>query len=87
MEDTLDKTTLSTIALLEARLLRIEHLLYGPTSAPSRPADDSVATSLADLERRFSYLLSRIRVYGELLKICTDTDPPPPGMIRPLIDS
>lgn len=76
MEDTLDKTTISTIALLEARLLRIEHLLYGPTSAPSRPASEDVASSLADLERRFSYLLSRIRVYGELLKICMEITSP-----------
>ena len=73
MEESLDKTTLSTIALFEARLLRIEHLLYGPTSAPSRPANEDVASSLGDLERRFSYLLSRIRVYGELLKICMAT--------------
>jgi hypothetical protein len=72
MEESLDKTTLATISLLEARLIRIEHLLYGPSAAPlSRPANEPVLSSLADLERRFSALLARSRVYAELLKICT----------------
>lgn len=71
MAETLDKTTLSTISLLEARVLRIEHLLYGPSDAPSTPPADSAVASLASLERRFSALLSRIRVYAGLLKICT----------------
>ncbi|KAI0487641.1 hypothetical protein F4859DRAFT_265214 [Xylaria cf. heliscus] len=66
MESTMDDTTLSTIWLLEGRLLRIEHLLYGnwvlqPTTSATR--------SLQDLEHRFSKLLQHIRVYGELLKL------------------
>lgn len=70
---TLDKTTLTTIALLEARLMRIEQLLYGTTSAapaPQRAPADSALGSLADLERRFSALVSRSRVYADILKLC-----------------
>lgn len=66
----MDKTTLDTISLLEARLLRVEHLLYGQSVLPSGPPADSAIQSLDDLERRFSHLLSRVRVYAELLKIC-----------------
>ncbi|KAK0726227.1 hypothetical protein B0T21DRAFT_293436 [Apiosordaria backusii] len=69
MDDTLDKTTLSTIELLEARLLRIEHILYGPTTAPAQPPSESATTSLAELEHRFSLLLRHFRVYAEILKI------------------
>ncbi len=69
MEHPLDQTTLSTISLLESRLLRIEHLLYG-SSTPST-AHESALRQMADLEKRFSILTSRIRVYGDLLKICT----------------
>ncbi|GJN76964.1 hypothetical protein PLIIFM63780_000452 [Purpureocillium lilacinum] len=70
MDSTLDKTTLSTISLLESRLLRIEHLLYGPTASHPPPAHhESAARRLDELERRFSMLSSRVRVYGELLKI------------------
>lgn len=73
MDATLDNTTLSTLSLLEARLLRIEHLLYGPAGAPSvSPSshEESVAETLEALERRFYALLGRIKVYGELMKIC-----------------
>ncbi|KAI0458209.1 hypothetical protein F5B21DRAFT_44346 [Xylaria acuta] len=66
MESTLDDTTLSTISLLEGRLLRIEHLLYG-NSVPQ--STTSAIRSLQDLEHRFSKLLQHIRVYGELLKL------------------
>ncbi|KAK4197524.1 hypothetical protein QBC40DRAFT_102355 [Triangularia verruculosa] len=69
MEDTLDKTTLSTIELLEARLLRTEHILYGPTTAPAQPPSESATASLAELEQRFSLLLRHFRVYAEILKI------------------
>lgn len=76
---TLDKTTLTTISLLEARLLRIEQLLYGTTSSsaptPKKPQPDSALSSLADLERRLSALVSRSRVYADILKLCK---PPPP---------
>lgn len=86
----LDKTTLATLSLLEARLLRVEHLLYGATPAPrepptvsgadagGRPAQarpQSAAASLAELERRFATLLGRVRVYAELLKICAGLCP------------
>lgn len=69
MENPLDQTTLSTISLLESRLLRIEHLLYGSSTPP--PQHGSALRQMAELEKRFSILTSRIRVYGELLKICT----------------
>lgn len=70
MEDTLDKTTLATIELLEARLRRIEHILHGPTTPPSQPPTESATTSLAELEHRFGLLLRHFRVYAEILKIC-----------------
>ncbi|KAI1198259.1 hypothetical protein F5X97DRAFT_152537 [Nemania serpens] len=66
MESTIDDTTLSTISLLEGRLLRVEHLLYG-NSPPQSTA--SATRGLQDLEHRFSKLLQHIRVYGELLKL------------------
>lgn len=69
--ETLDKTTLTTISLLEARLLRIEQLLYGTTAAAaSQPPADSALGSLTALERRFSNLVSRFRVYSDILKLC-----------------
>ncbi|KAF3768862.1 hypothetical protein M406DRAFT_29250, partial [Cryphonectria parasitica EP155] len=79
---TLDKTTLTTISLLEARLLRIEQLLYGTTSAlPSHTPSESALSSLGDLERRFSTLISRFRVYADILKLYrahpTFFSPPP----------
>ncbi|TQW00636.1 hypothetical protein V2A60_001702 [Cordyceps javanica] len=67
MESPLDQTTLSTLSLLESRLLRIEHLLYGSSTPPTQ--HDSALRRMADLEKRFSTLTSRIRVYGDLLKI------------------
>lgn len=70
----LDKTTLTTISLLEARLLRVEQVLYGTTSTPTPPpSSDSALESMADLERRFSTLVSRFRVYADILKLCTRT--------------
>ncbi|KAI1779197.1 hypothetical protein F4818DRAFT_403618 [Hypoxylon cercidicola] len=79
MDSTLDNTTLSTISLLEARLLRIEHLLYGHTvQQPKVPA----IRSMQELERRFATLLQRVRVYAELLRLYksqpTLFQPPPP---------
>lgn len=67
----MDQTTLSTLDLLESRLLRVEHLLYGQTVSPSLAQDYSAVEKIADLEKRFSTLTSKIRVYGELLRICT----------------
>ncbi|WYZ39593.1 hypothetical protein EsH8_III_001507 [Colletotrichum jinshuiense] len=69
MDTSLDNTTLSTISLLESRLLRIEHLLYGPTAASPASHTDSAVETVEDLERRFNHLLSHIRVYGELMRI------------------
>ncbi|KAK4157419.1 hypothetical protein C8A00DRAFT_40256 [Chaetomidium leptoderma] len=69
MDSTLDQTTLATISLLEARLLRIEHVLYGPSTPPSQPPSESATTSLAELEHRFTQLLRHFRVYAEILKI------------------
>ncbi|KAI1140893.1 hypothetical protein F5Y05DRAFT_290472 [Hypoxylon sp. FL0543] len=80
MESTLDNTTLSTISLLEARLLRLEHLLYGHTvQQPKAPA----TRSIQELEHRFGILLQRMRVYAELLKLYKSQPtlfrPPPPS--------
>ncbi|KAK1758016.1 hypothetical protein QBC47DRAFT_132185 [Echria macrotheca] len=69
MDDALDNTTLSTISLLEARLLRIEHLMYGQSEHSLEPSDESASVALADLEHRFALLLRHVRVYSELLKI------------------
>ncbi|KAK4041479.1 hypothetical protein C8A01DRAFT_34434 [Parachaetomium inaequale] len=69
MDNTLDQTTLGTISLLEARLRRIEHILYGPATPPTQPPQESATTSLAELEHRFTQLLRHFRVYAEILKI------------------
>ncbi|KAK0726837.1 hypothetical protein B0T26DRAFT_747228 [Lasiosphaeria miniovina] len=69
MDDTLDRTTLATISLLESRLLRIEQILYGPSSPPSVALTEPATSSLADLEERFASLLRRFRVYFELVEI------------------
>ena len=71
--NSLDDTTLSTLSLLESRLLRVEHLLHGQTEAPTISQDDPATLQVANLERRFSALLSRVRVYAELLRICMAT--------------
>ncbi|PCD43540.1 hypothetical protein AU210_002635 [Fusarium oxysporum f. sp. radicis-cucumerinum] len=69
MATNMDETTLSTLDLLESRLLRIEHLLYGQNQSPALAQDQSAASHLNKLERRFSMLLSDVRVYHELMKI------------------
>lgn len=71
MDNPLDQTTLSTISLLESRVMRIEHLLYGPTASHPPQQNDSAVQKMKELERRFSTMVSHVRVYGELLKICT----------------
>ncbi|KAF3068978.1 putative Protein similar to RO10 [Daldinia childiae] len=82
MESTLDNTTLSTISLLEARLLRIEHLLYGHTAQQPKV---SAIRSMQELEHRFATLLQRMRVYAELLKLYksqpTLFQPPSPSQL------
>ncbi|KAF4337795.1 RO-10-like protein [Fusarium beomiforme] len=69
MATNMDETTLSTLDLLESRLLRIEHLLYGQSQSPALAQDQSAISQLNKLERRFSMLLSDVRVYHELMKI------------------
>lgn len=72
MGSPIDETTLSTLSLLESRLLRIEHVIHGHDSPPAPASgEDSALQRMADLERRFGLITSRIRVYGELMKICT----------------
>lgn len=71
MATTMDDTTLSTLDLLESRLLRIEHILYGQTVSPALAQDRSAVEKIGQLERRFSHLLDKFRVYAELIKICT----------------
>ncbi|KAK4074456.1 uncharacterized protein Triagg1_5052 [Trichoderma aggressivum f. europaeum] len=93
MEDPLDKTTLATISLLESRLLRIEHLLYGTTASPfsSQTQHDAALGKMDALERRFSRMISQIRVYAELLKIYKSTPDlfhaPPPSQPPSQLDS
>jgi hypothetical protein len=69
-ENTLDETTLSTLSLLESRLLRIEHLLHGYTASTPVANNDSALRRLNQMDRRFATLMSDFRIYGELLKIC-----------------
>ncbi|KAL2210108.1 hypothetical protein CC79DRAFT_1365515 [Sarocladium strictum] len=69
MDNELDQITLATLSLLESRLHRIEHVLHGQTVTPSISHGESASRKLSDLERHFSLLSSRIRVYAELLKI------------------
>lgn len=69
MEDLLDQTTLSTLSLMESRLKRIEHLLYGQATSASRTHDTPAARRIRDLERALASLLSEYRVYSDILKI------------------
>lgn len=86
----MDETTISTLSFLEARLLRIEHLLYGPT-VPRTTSDqeESAFEALAHLESRLSRLLKDFRVYSDLLKIYQAhptlflPDPTPPAQSLP----
>jgi hypothetical protein len=75
MDNTLNQTTLATISLLEERLLRIEHILYGSTTPSAQPPQEPATTSLAELEQRFNQLVRHFRVYAEILKICMLTPP------------
>ena len=70
MDNTLDNTTLATIELLEARLLRLEHIVYGPAGNPDAIPESSATSTMRALERRFQALVSRSRAYQDLLKIC-----------------
>ncbi|KAG6167928.1 hypothetical protein E4U11_006338 [Claviceps purpurea] len=73
MDNPLDQTTLTTISLLESRLLRIEHVLHGHAASHPAGQAESAIQRIQNLEKRFSMLISRIRVYGELLKIYKST--------------
>lgn len=70
MDNPLDKTTLATISLLESRLLRIEHLLFGTAVSPLLLEHGSAVRKLDGLEKRLAMMLSHIRVYDDLLQIC-----------------
>lgn len=70
MATTMDETTLSTLDLLQSRLLRVEHLLYGQSQSPALAQDRSATDQIGQLERRFSKLLYDFRDYHELMKIC-----------------
>ncbi|KAL7925838.1 hypothetical protein ACQKWADRAFT_202237 [Trichoderma austrokoningii] len=93
MDDPLDKTTLATISLLESRLLRIEHLLYGTTASPTSSLNhhDAALEKVNILERRFNNMVSQIRVYAELLKIYKANSDlfhaPPPSQPPSQLDS
>ncbi|KAK9772851.1 hypothetical protein AB5N19_03286 [Seiridium cardinale] len=62
----LDETTLQTLAYLESRVIRLEHILYGHTTPPAKSA---ALPNLQQLEHRFEKLRQRVRTYDELLKI------------------
>ncbi|KAI1343492.1 hypothetical protein F5Y15DRAFT_370224 [Xylariaceae sp. FL0016] len=84
LDNTLDETTLTTISMLEDRISRLENLLYGHSETVSEvPA----VRSLQELERRFSKLLQRLRIYADLLKLYkshpTLFQPPPPTQPPP----
>ncbi|KXJ93848.1 putative nuclear distribution protein RO10 [Microdochium bolleyi] len=66
MTTDLDETSLATISLLEARLLRIEHHLYGHTTPQNK---NTAVRSLRELEHRFRKITHDVHVYNELLKI------------------
>ncbi|KAL7812631.1 hypothetical protein V8C44DRAFT_357794 [Trichoderma aethiopicum] len=93
MDDPLDKTTLATISLLESRLLRIEHLLYGTTASPfsNQNQHETAVQKMDALERRFTRMTSQIRVYAELLKIYKSNPDlfhaPPPSQPPSQLDS
>ncbi|KAH6623997.1 hypothetical protein B0J18DRAFT_165880 [Chaetomium sp. MPI-SDFR-AT-0129] len=69
MDNTLDQTTLGTISLLESRVQRIEHIIYGSAGPTTHQPQDSAVRSLAELERRFNQLQRHFRVYREILQI------------------
>ncbi|KAM0461933.1 hypothetical protein ACHAPV_002570 [Trichoderma viride] len=93
MDDPLDKTTLATISVLESRLLRIEHLLYGTTASPTSSLShhDAALEKMDILERRFNNMVAQIRVYAELLKIYKSNPDlfhaPPPSQPPSQLDS
>jgi hypothetical protein len=72
MDRTLDQTTLETVALLEARLLRVQHMLFGHAELPDAVApEDSVWERVALLDREFNRMVCHVKAYSALLNICT----------------
>ncbi|KAJ1335790.1 Dynactin subunit p22 [Microdochium nivale] len=84
----LDKTSLATISLLEARLLRIEHHLHGHATPQNK---NTAVRSLRELEHRFRKITHDVHVYNELLKIYkshpdlfhSPTPSSPPSLLAP----
>jgi hypothetical protein len=71
MAQDMHDTTIATLSHLEARLLRIEHVLHGhAVPATASIADKSTVDTLQRLEARFFSIVQNTRAYGELLKIC-----------------
>lgn len=70
MDSSLDVTTITTLQLLESRLLQLEQMVYGNSPTDRQTSNEvSVARQLENLERRFQALLSRVRVYNDIHKI------------------
>ncbi|KAH7376977.1 nuclear distribution protein [Plectosphaerella cucumerina] len=70
MASHVDSPFSSTVKLLEARLSRIEHLLFGaPVASPSARLDTPATENVEALERRFHNLLGQVKVYAELIKL------------------
>ncbi|KAL5611410.1 hypothetical protein BROUX41_000978 [Berkeleyomyces rouxiae] len=67
--EALDDVTLGTLSALETRLNRVEHLLHGQKTIAPGADDEPASKHLEDIERRLNGLISRVRVYGELLRI------------------
>ena len=77
MGNSMDETTLSTLNLLESRLLRVEQLLHGQTAVSTPSQTDSAVQRMNEVEQRFATLLQHVRVYEELLRICMAWWKPP----------
>ena len=77
MARTAEPTLLSGIEALEARLLRVEYLLSqdanpkveGASPQQASPKDLKVPARLANLENRFSTLVSRQSIYSDILRL------------------
>jgi hypothetical protein len=70
MENTLDKTAVETIDLLEARLRRIEYAVCGRVDESALSSNKKSATQrLAALEHSLHQLASKSRVVQDLLRL------------------
>ncbi|KKF96639.1 hypothetical protein CFO_g1037 [Ceratocystis platani] len=67
--EALDDITLGTLSALESRLNRVEHLLCGQKAVTLGSDEEPASKRLEGIERRLNGLVSRVRVYGELLRI------------------